>query len=654
MFTRFRLFIFNKLKAINFKKIKQSKLTKAILISFVFSLITTFFLQFFQMSQNFISTIWWITANFKIFLLSNLFIFFLYLLLFSIIGNPYVSSIIALIVLEAIGYSNSKKISILGEPLYPVDFYQIKNIKSLIQMVGGNLAILLIAALVLFSFLLVYAVKKLPKIKIGTKARLALFSLSSFIIYSYLFFSNNFINVLAANAGVQIVLWNQPRNYEYNGFVFGLLSNLQNDIMDEPEGYSPEAIQEIVDKYTLKAEEINKNRGPITPEIKPNIITFMNETFWDPTTLETVTFSEDPMKDLRDTIANSSSGQLLSPGFGGNTANIEFEVLTGLSIYNLIPGSIPYQQAFDTKSFFPSIVSMLKEQDYDTLAIHPYKKQFYKRNRVYSIMGFNNFLGEDDLISADRLGEDSYVSDQSVVIEILDKLKNNDSPMFIHTVTMQNHLPIEEGKHGENSITVEGLTGDAKDHMEIYAEGIKQSSIATKNLIDGLEEMDEPTVLIFFGDHLPSFKPNVYEQAGYPKETFDNERLKWQTPLFIYSNFDIKKMDLKTLSPAFLGVTLYDILNQPVTPHYAMLEEIKNIFPAFKHNMIIDATDNIKTTDLTEEEQALLEDYKMIQYDMLKGQQYSQELFFQLPTSETIDTSETNEITDTVDTTTEE
>ena len=113
-------------------------------------------------------------------------------------------------------------------------------------------------------------------------------------------------------------------------------------------------------------------------------------------------------------------------------------------------------------------------------------------------------------------------------------------------------------------------------------------------------------------------------------------------------------MDLKTLSPAFLGVTLYDILNQPVTPHYAMLEEIKNIFPAFKHNMIIDATDNIKTTDLTEEEQALLEDYKMIQYDMLKGQQYSQELFFQLPTSETIDTSETNEITDTVDTTTEE
>ena len=243
------------------------------------------------------------------------------------------------------------------------------------------------------------------------------------------------------------------------------------------------------------------------------------------------------MAALRDVIAKSSSGNLLSPGFGGNTANIEFEVLTGLSMYNLTPGSIPYQQAFDTKSFFPSLVSMLEEKNYETLAIHPYKKQFYKRNKVYNAMGFNNFLGEDDLISADRLSENAYVSDQSVVNEIVDKLKNTDSPMFIHTVTMQNHLPIEEGKHGKNSITVEGLTGEAKEHMEIYAEGIKQSSIATRNLIDALEQMDEPTVVIFFGDHLPSFKSDVYEQAGYDKDSFDNERLKWQTPLFIYSNF---------------------------------------------------------------------------------------------------------------------
>lgn len=586
------------------------------------------------MSQNFWNTIWWITDNYKIFLLSSLFVFFLYLLLFSIIGNPYVSSIIALVILELIGYSNSKKISILGEPLYPVDFYQIKNIESLIQMVGGNLLIVLIIAIVLFIALLVYVVKKLPKIKIGAKSRLAIFTLSSFIVYCYLFFSNNFINVLAANAGVQIVLWNQPRNYEYNGFIFGLLSNLQNDIMEQPDGYSQEAIQAIVDKYTLKALEINQQKGKNNSEIQPNIITFMNETFWDPTTLEAVTFSEDPMAALRDVIAKSSSGNLLSPGFGGNTANIEFEVLTGLSMYNLTPGSIPYQQAFDTKSFFPSLVSMLEEKNYETLAIHPYKKQFYKRNKVYNAMGFNNFLGEDDLISADRLSENAYVSDQSVVNEIVDKLKNTDSPMFIHTVTMQNHLPIEEGKHGKNSITVEGLTGEAKEHMEIYAEGIKQSSIATRNLIDALEQMDEPTVVIFFGDHLPSFKSDVYEQAGYDKDSFDNERLKWQTPLFIYSNFDLQKIDLKTVSPAYLGVILYDLLNEPITPHYAMLQEIKKTLPGLKHNMLIDAQDAIKTTDLSEEEKELLEDYRMIQYDLLKGQRYSQELFFKIPTDQ--------------------
>lgn len=619
----------SKNKLIN--SILKSKLIKSVLISFIFSLITTFFLQYFQMSRDFTRTIWWLSSYYKIYFLSSLFIFFLYLLLLSIIGNPYISSIVALIILELIGYSNSKKLSILGEPLYPVDFYQITNIKSLIHMVGGNLLIVLIIVLILFIALLVYAVKKLPKLKIGAKSRLAIFTLSSFIIYCYLFFSNNFINVLAANAGVQIVLWNQPHNYEYNGFVFGLLSNLQNDIMEEPEGYSQEAIQEIVDKYTLKAQEINKERGKNNSQVQPNIIYIMNETFWDPTTLETLTFSEDPMKELRDVMANYSSGLLFSPAFGGNTANVEFEALTGLSIYNLIPGSIPYQQAFDSKSSIPTLVSMLEEKNYDTLAIHPYKKQFYKRTKVYSTMGFNNYIGEEDLPSIHRLSNDGYVSDQTVVDEILDKLKNNDSPMFIHTVTMQNHLPIQEGKHGENSITVEGLTGDAKIEMETYAEGIKQSSIAIKDLITALEEMDEPTVLIFFGDHLPSFSNDVYEQAGINKDTFDNEKLKWQTPLFIYSNFEMKKMDLNSLSPSFLGVTLYELLDQPVTPHYALLEEIKKTIPGLKTNMLIDTENNIKTTELSEEEKTLLNDYKMIQYDLLKGQGYSQELFFQVP-----------------------
>jgi phosphoglycerol transferase MdoB-like AlkP superfamily enzyme len=621
--------MFFNIKLFKLKTLKENSFTKAILFSLIISVTACFLLQFFQLSQNIWAVSNWITNHFGIFLLSILFIFFLQLFLLSIIGNLYYSSTVTLFFLGAVGYSNSKKISVLGEPLYPIDFYQIRNIKSLFEMIGGSLSLLVVIAVLLLSGFFIYLYKKLPKIKVKISMRVFTFILSLFIIYSYLHFSGSFINVLTVNAGVEVVLWNQPENYESNGFVFGLLSNLENNVMEEPEAYTQETISQIVEKYILKADELNKQRSITTRIEKPNIIFVMNETFWDPTRLDTLSFSEDPMKEIHDLMSNSSSGLLLSPAFGGNTANVEFEALTGLSMYNLIPGSIPYQQSLSKKSSFPSIVSLLEAREYDTTAIHPYKKVFYSRDGVYSALGFNDFLGEADMKYTSRLSEDSYVSDQAVVDEILDKLKGNGSPMFIHAVTMQNHLPIQAGRNGVNSITVTGLLGEMKEELETYSEGIKQSAAAAKNLTEALSELKEPTIVVFFGDHLPSFSTSIYEEAGFTKsDSFENERLKSETPLFIYSNFTLDKKSLNTISPSFLGVTLFDLLDQPLSPYYAMLEDIKARIPGLKQDLLVDINNNIKV-ELTEEEKSLLTEYKLIQYDLLKGKQYSLPLMFE-------------------------
>ncbi|WP_163215799.1 LTA synthase family protein [Clostridium thermarum] len=620
--------MFINIKSLKSKLLKKGSFSKAILFSFIISVVACFILQFFQLSHNIWAVTNWIVQNIGIFVLSFVFIFFLQLFLLSIIGNLYYSSTVTFIILVAIGYSNSKKISVLGEPLYPIDFYQIRNIKSLFEMIGGSVSLLHIIGILLLCGTFVYLYKKLPKMKVSIRLRVITFTLSIFVIYSYLHFSEGFINVLAAGAGVEVVLWNQPENYETNGFVFGLLSNLENNVMEEPEAYSEETINQIVEKYKLKANEYNKQRNVLTKGEKPNIIFVMDETFWDPTRLESLSFSEDPIKELYEIMSKHSSGLLLSPEFGGNTANVEFEALTGLSMYNLIPSSIPYQQSLSKESAFPSIVSLLEDKGYDTLAIHPYKKVFYSRDSVYSALGFNSFLGETDMKHISRLSENAYVSDQAVVDEVLDKLQNTDSPMFIHAVTMQNHLPIQAGRHGTNSITITGLEGELKEELETYSQGIKQSALAMRNLTDALSELTEPTIVVFFGDHLPSFSTSVYEEAGFTKaDPHESERLKSETPLFIYSNFSMEKRALNTMSPAFLGVTLLDMLEQPLSPYYAMLQDIKSRIPGLKLDVMVDSDNNIKT-ELTAEEKSLLEEYKLIQYDLLKGKKYSCPLMF--------------------------
>jgi phosphoglycerol transferase MdoB-like AlkP superfamily enzyme len=611
----------------NLRTMNLKLVAKLLMITFLLSITTSFFLEYFQMMKNPIDTLEWISGNTKNFFLSTLLVFFIYLFSLSLIGNIYISSIICLIIFAALGYSNESKLSLLGEPLYPVDFYQIKHVKCLFNMIGGSISTFTILIIIAIIFFIVYRIKKSSKIYLSMFQRAVLLVLSCFVIYSYVHFDKTFINELTMRAGVDVILWNQPENYNSNGFIFGLLSNLQNNVIEEPEGYSEEVIRQISEKYIQEANKLNNERAS-TEAVSPNIVFIMSETFWDPTRLSNINFSADPMPNIRDIMSSYSSGWLLSPAYGGGTANVEFEALTGLSMYNLVPGSVPYQQNLDKKSSFPSIVSLLEEKGYDTLAIHPYNKVFYKRDKVYNALGFNSFIGQAEMKHTEMLSKNSYISDQAVVEEVMNKLKENSKSLFIHTVTMQNHLPISEGKYGTNSIAINGLSEEPTKELETYSEGIKQTDLAVKSLVDNLAEFNEPTIVVFWGDHLPALNTSIYEEAGYyNSDSYINERNLSETPLFIYANFDLEKKSLKTLSPAFLGVTLFDMLGQPISPYYAMLKDLQSHLPGLKNTVTVDSEGNIKN-ELTDEENLLIKNYKLIQYDLMNGKDYSLPMIF--------------------------
>lgn len=617
-------------KNIQFKNVKRNIIIA--LIFFIMSAITNALLQYIQTSYNFHGTINWIITHTENFLLGTILIYTFYILIICIVGNVYVGGMISIISFFLIGYSNMRKLNMLGEPLYPVDFYQVMHMETLLKIAGVHSLFIISSCIAALFFIFTRIVKKLPKINLNWAFRGVIIIICSAIIYSYGNYENSFLNKYVEKSGVSVVLWSQPDNYISNGFVFGLLSNLQTDIMEKPEDYTKENVLKIAQKYKAAADDINRERSSsISIPSKPNIIFVMDESFWDPTRLNYLNFSEDPMKNIRSLMSQYSSGLLLSPCFGGGTANVEFEALTGLSMYNNIQGSIPYQQSLDTKSQFPSIVSTLEEQNYDTVAIHPYNKVFYKRDKVYTSLGFNSFISEKDIKYKEILNKDAFISDQSVVNEITDVLKEKDKPVFIHAVTMQNHMPYFEGKNGENSISIStnvNLEENSIKELESYSEGIKKTDAAIKNLVDQISKINEPTMLVFWGDHLPVLNNDIYEQLkNTNSQNFENERVLSETPLLIYSNFNLKKDELKTVSPAFLGVSIFDMMGSKLSPYYAMLETIKTNIPGLKDNVLIDSKGNLKN-ELSESEKNMLNEYKLIQYDLLMGKQYSLPVLF--------------------------
>lgn len=604
-------------------------LIKILTLALIMALVTNLLFQSVQMLNNPVKTVAWIATNGKKFAVSAVFIFFIYVFIIALVGNFYAGTIIGITVFIAVAFANLNKMKILKEPLYPVDFYQIRYIKDLFSMIGVNVSPLVILLLIITIAALVKLIRKLPKLSMSLLPRLLIGLISIYMIYSYLNYDQTFIKKYFRKAGMGVILWDQKGNYNSNGFVFGVLSNLQNEVMNKPEGYSEKAVKQIAEKYKKEAEKINSTRNN-KEEIKPNIIYFMDEAFWDPTELKSVKFSEEPMKNIRELMTKHSSGRLLSPEFGGNTANIEFEALTGFSMYNILPGTIPYQQSMDSKSLIPSIVSILEQQGYDSLAVHAFGGSFYKRDRVYKTLGINDFIEETEMKYKETLNKDpgAYINDQSVVNEIIDALKQREKPTFMHIVTMQNHFPFTEGKFGKESIKVQGLSEEAKKDLEAYTEGVKQSDKAFKNFVDFLNEYDKPTIVVFFGDHLPKLRDEVFQEAGFKhSDALENERMYSETPLLIYSNFELQKKALNSISPAFLGPAVFEMLDKPVTPYYAMLEKVKKAVPRLKKELIIDSKGVLKK-ELSQEEKALIEEYNMIQYDLMMGQQYALPIMF--------------------------
>ncbi|MEK5236802.1 LTA synthase family protein [Paenibacillus sp. FSL L8-0470] len=576
-----------------------------------------FFMQAASLNMDAMSVFNWIGEYYWLYLAGGLFFFFLLLVFSMILPSVYAGSAMAAVLCIMLGIVDYKKLSTTGEPLFPWDLLLLKNAGEMSHITKGMIPPLALAAAVLLIAAVVWLIFKLPKIKVALPLRMLITVLSVAMISGFVSMVAH-QSSLAASMKYQNIFWNQKVNYKQNGLLFAFAGNLRQSLIEEPEGYSRRAIEEIAAKYG-KLPDPAPN---VQATQQPNILFMMDEAFFDPTRLPGLSFSEDPLKFIHQEESATPSGFLLSPEFGGNTANIEFEALTGMSMYFLKDGSIPYQQKIVKMSSLPSIVSILKERGYRALALHPYDETFYNRNRVYPILGFDAFTSEKDLDNAGRITPEGYISDKAAVQEALRELKASSDPAFLHLVTMQNHFPFTKGHNGPNTISVEGTSPSYKDELETYTQNTKLTDEALAYLQQELLTLDRPTIAVFWGDHLPALSAGIYTDAGWDSEP----RLKHETKLVMLANFDIGKKPLNTLSPAFLGPTVFRLSGQPMPPYYKLLGKVQDEMPGLSKQVLIGS--NGALTAFTPEQQQLLDDYRMVEYDLLEGGNYSQDLLF--------------------------
>ncbi|HDR3344596.1 TPA: sulfatase-like hydrolase/transferase [Bacillus cereus] len=618
----------------HFNKKEMSILRASLRVHFILFLLAHTVALFYivmQVNMSFIEAMNWIYFYNMQFILSFVVIYAIYILVYNLIGKVFLSMVLTSCTLVILCIVNYLKLIFRGDPLYPSDFTQITHMQSVIPMVmdyfSWSYIFVIILSIVACIVAGIYMRRYIQNVKIHLGIRALLVVGSIFVLYAYGNFANTFMNKVFQKSGVDFVLWNQNENYASNGFVLGFISNLDTTVMEKPKNYSKENMLQIANDIK---KQYSGNIGSQKKKEKPNIIFVMSESFWDPTKVTNLSFSEDPVPNLHHYIENFPGGQTISPTFGGNTANVEFEALTSYSMSLLKPGSIPYQQVITNKKEIPSIPTALKKEGYYTSAIHSFGRTFFKRDDVYKVLGFDKFNAEDTMENVDIDGD--YISDLAMSKEIIAELEKQKQPTFIHAVTMQNHFPFTEGRFGENLIEISVLENeDSKGELETYTEGLRRSDEALQYLIEQLDNFDRPTLLVFFGDHLPSLGTNksFYKENGYiTNEKTPNERLAMaQTPLLMYANFDMPNDNLGLVSPIHFSNLIFDYAGLNKSLFYQFLSEFYKEIPVLRDELKVDKNGEV-INDLTKKQKEMLEQYKMLQYDLLVGNQYSKDILF--------------------------
>lgn len=552
-----------------------------------------------------------VLIEWRLIFLNLLFIYSVQLIIYAITSSYKKSILISNTVLYIVTIINYVVTDFRGSPIVPWDILCIKvalNVSSSFNSITITPG--LIIGTSLFVAITILALKlKYESSKTRKKFLFKLCSSLVITVFIICFYTTNLIDSFNPHND----LWEPIKEYHDNGFIASFFKSSKSLFVSAPDGYSVDVVNEISSEILVSPAE-----SPTTTD-KPNIVVIINESFADLNVLGDLELSEDYLPFIHSLQENENviTGNLHSSVYGGQTPNTEWEFLTGNTMAFMPARTVPFQQY--VHSDLQSLVSTLEAQGYTSSAFHSYYKNGYRRNYVYDFLGFDTFLDIDTLSNLNYLRE--YPDDRSTYQNIIDLFENksDDETIFNYTLTMQNHSSYDFADY-EPTITQSNPEYFRTDQ---YLSVANESDKAFKELLEYFEDYNEPTIVLFFGDHQPRVDDELVEKLLNSNDNPDSKEVqekKYITPFVIWANYDlnVEEESLKNIddiSLNYLSGVLLKIANLQTTPYMDFLETLRQDIPVITGNgyMLKDGTYHNISDDTIYKK--LLDDYSYLQYN---------------------------------------
>lgn len=545
--------------------------------------------------------------------------------------------------------ADKMKISARNEPILPSDLVAVGQTNSLIRMVdnkywvmaGIGLVVLIISAILLTKFVKIDWQKQWK----GHKFFKWVCVLSGLLVLGSSYFWNGAWGSRIITAfDDQTKFYDQLGGADHNGPIVQFLNNVHVKLDYEPSDYSKTQIERIERKYGLEAQVINKTRHH---EIKDqNVIFNLSESLADPRRVPGIELKNDPMPYIHHLQKTRATGGLMmSSGYGGGTANMEWMMLTGMNMGDFAPTlSVAYTQMLPRMKQVDAVSQAFKYM----IAVHPYQGGFYSRIANYQKMGIKHFYYQGNekypIVHQQVLQSSPYLDDQTAYNNALYRLKGHKDPMAINLITMQNHMPYNKDWYKQKNKRVKPLDdgGIVKDdNLWEYTTGVDNTDKAVKEFIREIDKIHRPITIVLYGDHLPG----LY----IADMTTPEDNIKFhETDYFIYSNkyarqhgdssISDKEGKTKIVGTNNLLPMVYAQTDSKVGWYQALLTRVWQELPAMSANANetggSEKTRNLYTSEngrevkhLNKHQRELLHDYRLIEYDMTVGNHYAKDVF---------------------------
>ena len=538
------------------------------------------------------------------------FYYWLFLFVFFIAGRTSISMAICVAAIAIIGVGNYFVVMFRSNPIVPWDIYSFETAMSVADNYVFSVDWALAEHIAMFILMLIVGVR--TNIRLNKKILRPILTVAM-CIPAYFYISYLWQDNLERNTGLNDTLFNAKYMHSKDGFFVSFILDIHFLQIEEPKNYSDEYALSLLNEQEVEKVE--------TPEELPDIIAIMDETFSDPAVLGEFETNKDYMpfvhSILRGEVANTISGYTDVSVLGGNTANSEFEFLTGNSMAFFPNGSVPYLQYI--RDGISTIVPQLEEYGYTTYGTHPYRAKGWNREFIYDLMGFDYRYFQGSFPFEDKLR--NYVSDEADFKSILEWRNNTEGPFFMFNVTMQNHS--NYGGDFDNfdpQIVAKFKNTSSNKYLNKYLSLMYETDQDVASLLSELSQSNRKTIVVFWGDHQPNdyvVRP-IYKEYGldFDNQTYEQQQQRQKTPFFIWANYDIQEQTNVEISLNYLNILLFETAGLQLDEYQTFR---KNLWQGQIPMMNAvgyrnDDGDLVEYDDAPEEIQNLLNEYQNIQY----------------------------------------